>query len=219
MNFTFGIVTSGTNDIFINQIIDSIQLMNIPNYEIIIVGNSLVKRKNVRIINFDELIKTGWITKKKNIITTEAAFDNIVYMHDYIVFDINWYNEFLKFGDFKICMNQILNFDGTRYRDWTLWPGNPIWPSNIKINNKECLLPYNITNLTKHMYISGAYWVAKKNVMENFPLNENLCWGQGEDVEWSFRVREVYDFSINHKSIVKLLKQKRTIFSLNKDIK
>ena len=113
MNFTFGIVTSGTNDIFINQIIDSIQLMNIPNYEIIIVGNSLVKRKNVRIINFDELIKTGWITKKKNIITTEAAFDNIVYMHDYIVFDINWYNEFLKFGDFKICMNQILNFDGT----------------------------------------------------------------------------------------------------------
>lgn len=43
--------------------------------------------------------------------------------------------------------------------------------------------------------------------MEEFPLNEELYWGDGEDVEWSLRVREKYDFTMNVFSEVKLLKQ------------
>ena len=46
------------------------------------------------------------------------------------------------------------------------------------------------------MYISGSYWVCKKHVMENFPLNDELLWGQGEDVEWSKIVREHYILSV-----------------------
>ena len=30
-------------------------------------------------------------SKKKNIITQNAKYENIVYMHDYIVLDNNWY--------------------------------------------------------------------------------------------------------------------------------
>ena len=41
-----------------------------------------------------------------------------------------------------------------------------------------------------HMYISGAYWVAKKHVMEAEPLNEDLKHSEAEDVEWSLRVRD-----------------------------
>jgi hypothetical protein len=62
------------------------------------------------------------------------------------------------------------------------------------------------------MYFSGSYWVAKKEVMEEFPLNEDLLWGQSEDVEWSKRIREKYNFSINENSKVKLLKYKYPIF-------
>jgi hypothetical protein len=80
MNFTFGIITGGGNEVMINEIIDSIEFENIPNYEIIIVGNTNIIRKNTRIINFDENIKTAWITKKKNIITHEAIYENIVYL-------------------------------------------------------------------------------------------------------------------------------------------
>ena len=38
MDFSFGIITGGNNESIINQIIDSIEYENIPNYEIIISG-------------------------------------------------------------------------------------------------------------------------------------------------------------------------------------
>lgn len=217
MNFTFGITTDGSKDNFIEKIIDSIEVMKIPFYEILIVGNSKVKRHNTTVFDFDETIKPLWITKKKNIITREAKFENVVYLHDYIYFDEKWYEGFLKFNDFKVCMNKILNLDGTRYIDWVLWFGDSQWPCKIENLGFNCLLPYEVENLSEHMYVPGFYWIAKKEVMINFPLNEDLCWGQGEDVEWSFRIREVYDFSINRNSTVKLMKQKDVIFSYTID--
>ena len=65
MDFTFGIITGGNNDTMINKIIDSIESQNIPNYEIIIVGNSIVNKNNVRVIAFNENQKDKWITRKK----------------------------------------------------------------------------------------------------------------------------------------------------------
>ena len=49
------------------------------------------------------------------------------------------------------------------------------------------------------MYVSGAYWVAKKSFMKKYLLNENLLWGQGEDIEWSNRWinKEIYKMNIN----------------------
>ena len=69
MDFTFGIITYKDNENLINQIIDSIEFQNIPNYEIIVVGSCNIDRKNLKIIPFDESIKPSWITRKKNIIT------------------------------------------------------------------------------------------------------------------------------------------------------
>jgi hypothetical protein len=53
--------------------------------------------------------------------------------------------------------------------------------------------------------------------MLEFPLNEGLTWGQGEDVDWSIRVRDKYNFSINEKSEVNLLKYKDKIFKIATD--
>jgi len=218
MNFTFGIITDGNNDTYLNIIIDSIQFLEIPQYEIIIVGNSNVDRLNTKVIPFDETIKKAWITKKKNLITENAKYENIVYTHDYVIFDFNWYNEFLKFGDnFKVCMNKIENLDGTRFRDWCLCMWHDDTVADIVGPNRKCLLPYDIIDLSKYMYISGTYWVAKKNVMLEFPLDENLVWCESEDVEWSKRVREKYNFSLNQNSIVKFLKQKDKVLSMSDD--
>lgn len=201
MDFTFGIITDGTNDNNIIAIVESIMKQNIPNKEIIIVGNSSIKvDKN---ISFDEGIKSKWITRKKNIITEHAKFENIVYLHDYIVFEDNWYEGFLKFGNtFDICMNVILNSNGQRFRDWCIHDPSPFG------NSCTGLLPYSIKNLSKYMYISGSYWVAKKKVMEEFKLDETLCWGQSEDIVWSKQVTSKYDFSMNDLSTVRLLKYK-----------
>jgi hypothetical protein len=212
MNFTFGIITS-QDDILntLAPIINSIRDLNILNYEIIIIGgNKDYQSDSLSIYSFEENPNGGWITKKKNLITKYAKYENIVYLHDYIIFDKDWYINFLKFGnDFKICMNQIINPDGTRFRDWTLWAESA---EEIGIPNPYYLIPYSIKNLSKLMYFSGSYWIGKKNIMEEFPLNENLFWCQGEDVEWSKRIRQKYNFSINENSKVQLLKYKNPAF-------
>ena len=49
--------------------------------------------------------------------------------------------------------------------------------------------------------------------MLEYPLNEKLIWGQGEDVIWSMEVRKKYKFSMNKYSAVELLKYKDTILN------
>ena len=119
MDFTFGIITYEGADDYINIIIESIEKEEIPNYEIIVVGDYQETRENTKVIPFDETVKAGWITRKKNIITENAKNDIIVYSHDYIKLNRGFYNGWKSFGDdWDIAMNVIENTDGSRYRDW-----------------------------------------------------------------------------------------------------
>ena len=205
MQFTFGIITRD-NPQRLNEIIKSIEDNNIPEYEIIIVGRNGKNTKNIKNIPFNFPQKEMWITKKKNIVTENAKYDNIVYMHDYIKLDKSWYKNFMDFGnDWDICMNRIIDMEGKRYRDWCLWPDSI---KHIFTSRSHVLLTYDIDWMQPFMYISGAYWVAKKHIMEEEPLDEKLGWGESEDVEWSIRVRDKYKYVMNHKSVVQLLKPK-----------
>ena len=56
MDFTFGIITDGKSDNFIKLIIQSIINNNIPNYEIIIIGNT-------NIIPNDKIMIFKYLTK------------------------------------------------------------------------------------------------------------------------------------------------------------
>lgn len=236
MQFSFGIITNnGSNlDLILNSIIKQIPE---KDFEVIIVGNCSFNtiHKNIKQIDFDESIKPAWITKKKNIITENASFENIVYMHDYMIIGDDWYSEFIKFGNnWDVCINPIINLDNTRFRDLTVFPfyselpyGNDSHLSNFTkedlftmvpgMEKFECLIPYDIDEkaidfLHRWQYISGAYWVAKKHVMIEFKLNEDLIWCQGEDLEWSERIKNKYKISFNKNSSVRLLKQKEVIF-------
>jgi len=212
MAFTFGIITDGTNDDNLKKIIESIKSQYIPQYEIIVVGNTNINTPDIINILFDETQKYAWITRKKNLITQNAKYENIVYMHDYIKLDNNWYSGWLKYGDqFYACMNKIENFDGTRYRDWTLLP------SSFPDITNNLLIPYTETRLSKYMYFSGAYWVAKKSVMVEFPLDESRSWGDGEDVTWSKQFTQKYNFEMNAHSKVIMLKYKNPVFNIMSD--
>ena len=97
MNFTFGITTDFGNYSQIDEVIKSIDDLKIPNYEIIVIGDT--KKENAEklkdranLIYFDETIKPGWITKKKNMLVENAKYDNVVIFHDYFVFDKDFYN-------------------------------------------------------------------------------------------------------------------------------
>ena len=224
MKFSFGIITSPKSSHYLKKVIKSILKQNIPKdmFEIIVVGsNKTFNSENIHNVDFDEDKKIGWITRKKNLITSNSNYENIVYIHDYVALSKGWYRAYQDFeNDFDICMNPILNYDDTRYRDWTLWTDNGNKLDNtLSMRDSECLIPYDVTHLSKFMYISGAYWVAKKKVMEEFPLNEKLSWGEGEDVEWSKRVRKNYEFKLNPNAKVKLLKYKPPLFLQPNEIK
>jgi len=218
MKFTFGIITDGTQTARVVKIIESIYKQMIDVFEIIVVGGERFDGDYLTHIPFDESKKPKWITKKKNIVTENALYDNIVYLHDYITFLPNWYRGYREFGDeWDICMNKILNYNGSRFRDWCIWADKD--HINDSRHNREpgvrsniidrILAPYEYTNI-ENMYISGAYFVVKKYVMEKFPLDENLVWGQGEDVKWSGEVllEGNCKYVMNTNSCVKLMKPK-----------
>jgi hypothetical protein len=209
---TFGIITNESKNNHLKSVISSIILQNIPDekYEIIIVGNTDVQpRINLRIIQFDESVVPNWITRKKNIIIENAKFEHIVFLHDYVVFDKNWFKEFQTAKkDFEVAVCRIENFDGTRFRDWQLWVENSFPYDSYLQRSRECLLPYFAQSFSKYIYISGTFWIAKKDFMKNHKLNENLSWGQSEDVEWSKRIREVTKIKLLKDLRVQLLKQK-----------
>jgi hypothetical protein len=222
MNFSFGIVTNLDNEEYLLNLINSILIQNIENFEIIIVGpvgqfdpkNKIAITDSFTLIDFDESEKEGWITKKKNLIVKYAKYENIVFLHDYLMLDKTWYSGYLKYGNsFDICLNPIINKDQSRFRDWCLSPHNfKLIDKNLNTNS-EFLIPYEEDQLTDYMYISGAYWVSKKFVMIEYPLNENLAWGDGEDIEWSHRVRKTQKFKFNSNSAVFLQKQKDVVFN------
>jgi len=213
MDFTFGVCVTSHNKDYHDMIIDSIEQLNIPNYEILFIGVEDCENDRVKLLDFDESVKKGWITRKKNLLCQNAKFENVVLLHDYVAFNALWYEGFLKFGnDWEAAMNVILNSDGNRFRDWCLNPYDVIPPEG-PIANREFLLPYEETKLNSKMYFSGAYWVAKTKFMLSHPLDEKLGWAESEDMEWSNRAREDTQFVMNPFSIVYFLKNKYDDFT------
>lgn len=212
MQFTFGIITNNGKDV--NRIIESIYAMNIPNdkYEIIIVGNCDISHAtNITKIDFDETIKSGWITKKKNLITIHASKENIVFLHDYYTFEQNWYQGFLSFGnDWDICSNPQYNPDSSRFRDWVL---HECHYDNFGFKGEGRLIPYDDES-SNYVYINGSYWVAKRVAMIEAPLDEDRCWGDSEDIAWSKYIKwKRFKIRFNPNSVCRLLKFKDTVFT------
>ena len=228
---TFGLITNSghhenSNIERLNKIIDSIEATGADKYEIIIVGDNAeeIDRKNVHPIAFDDNIKKGWITRKKNIITENAKNDVIVFSHDYITYDKNWWKGWMHYGfqDWDLAMNVMINKDGTRFRDWCVFKfdgnqgANGVWANKSGTGEPYAVSPYIPRydyKRTDKMYISGSYWVAKKKVMEEEPLDEQFVWGQPEDIEWSDRVLRKYKYIMNPYCAVNLMHQKDNVWS------
>lgn len=181
MEFTFGIITGGGQDTFLTKILDSIEQQHIPNFEVIIVGNTNLQRSYLTVIQFPEHLRPMWITKKKNIIGQIAKYENIVFLHDYISLCPGWYEGFLQFGNegWDVCMNRMLENNGKRAIDWIGLPNDPLY-GNV-------LLPYDYCN-PSGMYVPGNYFLVKKSFFQQHPLDENRIWCEGEDIEWSKRI-------------------------------
>lgn len=205
MDFTFGTITTDDTPVErILQILDSIRKQNIPNYEFIIVGGTKTYEEYTDVVHipFDETIKNAWITKKKNLITEKAKYENVVYFHDYYSFCDDWYEGFLKFGnDWDVAMNKVVDIKNRRFNDWISWD-HPTIP-------RYELFDYNDPSLAAYSYIPGCFWVAKKYVMVDIPLDISRVWGEEEDILFSLNARRKYRYVMNQFSTVKHLKKYR----------
>lgn len=207
LGWTFGIIC-GPNRDYVRNIIESIKIQNIEKneYEIILVGdsNNLFDffEEKVKIIHFDENERKAWITRKKNLIAQNSSFDKISMHHDYVSLDKEWFVNFQKFGnDWDVAMTRIENLDSTRFRDWVTW----IDGLGEKVIQ---FMHYEDCNNTDKMYVSGSYFCVKTEFLLMNQFNEDLCWGEGEDVEWSKRIRSFWKYRMNYRSIVRMQKMK-----------
>lgn len=205
MKWTFGIITHGPTNHYIKRVIESIHSLQAPDYEIIVVGGDAPNLGEYH-IPFDDINGTrNWITKKKNLITKNACCENLVITHDYVSFDPFWYENFERFGeDWDVCMTKILNTDGRRFRDWVSYDAPTLSDPWVP----PAFIPYEDHSKTNRMYVSGTYFCVKRKFFCKHPLDEGRVWGQNEDVEWSLRVRDHWNYRCNPSSIVKFLKTK-----------
>jgi hypothetical protein len=199
-------IISYLDGIYLDKIIDSIKNqtnLTKSKFEIILVGpnnESLEKNKskvNYNIV-FEETIVPGWITMKKNLGVQNAKYENVCVMHDYIALCENWYTGYLQFGDdWDVCSNPIRTTKGNRYWDW------------ITLNRPIEYISYNDLSQTKtNMYVGGSYMCVKRKFMLENPLDYRRVWGQGEDVEWAYRCKDKWNYTLNTFSVVRLLKDK-----------
>ena len=228
INFTFAICHGHSMGIpraqkspHVERIIESIRSQNISSdkYEILIIGdpnqiNMNFSGHDIRTIYFDDSLRDGrWLTRKKNILASESQYENLVFIHNYVIFNEGWYEGFNRFGnDFSVCVTPVFNFDGTKNYSWIL---NPYFEESRKSllgdrsRYNEYLIPHNVKNLSKIQYIPGNYWIAKRKTMKDFPLDERILQSESEDCEWSMRVSTKNNFSLNLNSSVSFLRQDR----------
>jgi len=179
MNLTFGICTTQPRPDRLAEVIASIDALNIPQYEVMIMDGP------------------EWITTKKNAVALHAKYDTLVLLHDYFVFDPGWYQAYEAFGyEWDVCSNPQMMIDGKRhFTDWVIWD-HPIYPRYYS-------LPYGNLTFTKFQYQSGGYMLVKRNFLQAEPLNGSYVSGQPEDVEWSLRMRNRAVYTCNPHAIVR----------------
>lgn len=128
--------------------------------------------------------KTGDISGKKNLIARISSRKYLLIIHDYFSVEPLFFERFRDKPAFDVAIPRILNFDGTRFRDFTCWD-HPLFPEN----ERGALLPYEFSDFS-HLYISGGVVIVDKSFFLRNPFDRDLFWGEGEDVEWSLRIRK-----------------------------
>lgn len=187
--WSFGIISNGSDTSIknIQRIINEIQELQIPSYEIIVCGPSSMQKKinNCILISDDDLVEycRPPITIKKNRLIRSAKYENIALMHDRIFFSNNWYNNIANEtnGKFEFVCTKILDDDTKKMEilDWQSFHGSLSSFSDsfgVKLSKDKW---------NEDVYIDGGLIIGKKFIMQNNLLNENLFWGEAEDLHYS----------------------------------
>ena len=159
------------------------------NHEIIILANFNKKNisiKGVRLINLNS--KKITLGRKRNIAVKLSNYSNLIMSLDYFV--INKFK--LKNIEREILKNDLLipkikTLDKKRYLDW-------VFLDYPKIGKSLC--PYNLKD-RRYMFFHGSYLILKKKFIKKNLFSNYLDHQQGEDVDWSLKVRKKIKFKLS----------------------
>jgi hypothetical protein len=180
--WSFGIITNGKKKNQVEDLIESIVLQKIPNYEIIICGD--FKSDKFPVILLDDVkIENeirGPITIKKNKIVQRAKYENLILMHDRYLLPNDWFQRMKNYGNyFDLLAIPNIGLKGGRVNDWGEHKGKP---SQI-YRETSYILPYN--TWSDGWYSQGGLLVIKKNLYNLIKLDNRLFWGELEDIQFS----------------------------------
>lgn len=181
-DWSFGILTMGNKNDVVDEMIESIQKQKIPNYEIIVCGTYKdVSDSHIRVVAFDENVKPGWITRKKNMICDLAKYENIVIMHDRIALMDDWFKGMKKYGNNFNVISCKQEWKGERAFDW-ITTGYPYEDQRSRWYLKGFM---EYSDWDPWVYIDGGVIILKKYCWVEVGWNENLFWKQDEDLRLS----------------------------------
>ena len=186
-HWSFGIVSNGQKNDWVNELINSIKSQGIKEYEIIICGPSPFNESE---INVDDKIKVideihvddirAPIGHKKNQIIQSAKYNNLCIMHDRFLLPDDWYKNMKSYGNyFDVLCLKTLSLNGERFGvDWMKFQ-YPL-TSRFKLNK-----PLSYHQWHHDAIIQGGVMVLKKNLVQSFMFDERLFWDELEDMQFS----------------------------------
>lgn len=191
INVSFGVITDGKRRLQLDRLVLSLQDLianENQNIELIICGpreldiSEYQKQLKVTLVpepeNFRDI---GWITRKKNLLVTNAQYENIVIVHDRYFFSNDFLERLGEFGfDFDVMSCKQITESGERTPDWVTLGDDWNWTS-------PGMLSYG--DWSPYIYINGGLIIAKTRVLKIHPWNELLFWMQAEDVELTRRLQ------------------------------
>ncbi|MCY7332686.1 MAG: hypothetical protein LH649_08515 [Pseudanabaena sp. CAN_BIN31] len=190
--WTFGYITNGTKNDFINNQIQRIKNLGLEEWEIIICGkyNLFGSTDNhIKYLPFSENDDKGWITKKKNLICENAKYENLVILHDRYIIPLNflekmkeWGNDFDLLGARQIYYPSHLDSTPVRCQDWMTYGKElEIGRKDRSADDVGILEPHD---WDKWCYITGGLYIVKRSLMLKIPQDESLFWNELEDIKF-----------------------------------
>ena len=206
MKLSFVTVTNGAKARELDLHLKSILTQQIPNFEIIIVGDipaQLPDHPSIVTISAKNLTDKKLLGALRNIGCSKATYENFIISDDDMVLSPNWYETLIKTPDFQILTSRVNLPDGGRYWDHTCYQSP---------TKGHLILEEHETD--SHLYMSGGQsWIMKKAVFEKVKWGEefNMAGGShsmsnlkdyiegkhNEDTDFAEKCRKE-SFSINH---------------------
>jgi glycosyltransferase involved in cell wall biosynthesis len=174
---SFCIITGRRTYSDIEKVVESIQRLNYPYFEIIVIGNIPSLIQGCITLSNRKAVEQGWFGSLRNQGAAAAKFTTLVFLNDDITLDASFGSILFEYlltpeqnNNWFVAQPRILNPDGTRYWDWATY-GGP---------RGHCLLAYS--HKDPETYLQSSAYIIKRSVATSilwpeeassvFPLDE-----------------------------------------------